>query len=155
MAFPEADLNPKQCATLLTTEHYGHLGCVSDDDVYVLPATYAFKANAIYSYTHEGKKVQAMRENPRVCFQVERVDMPKGWESVVCWGTYEELTDNDDRREAQLLLAEKFAEIWKKHEKIMIVSPLITDLNEICAGKPGVLYRINIDRMTGKRREYK
>lgn len=147
-------LNPDECRTLLESERYGHLGCTADGDVYVLPVTYAYKNNAIYAYTHEGKKVDMMRKNPNVCLQVEKVDMPKGWESVICWGVYEELTDPAQLKEGQFLLAERFAEQWKERGAITTFSPLVEDLSEVIEGRPAVVYRINIDRMTGKRRTF-
>ena len=43
--------------------------------------------------TFEGMKVKMMRENPKVCFQIENLESFGEWQSVTCWGEFEELTD--------------------------------------------------------------
>jgi len=34
-----------------------------------------------------------MRKNPEVCFQLDVIENLASWRSVICWGTFEELTD--------------------------------------------------------------
>ena len=41
----------------------------------------------------EGKKIEMMRKNPEVCFQVDAIADLLNWESVICWGKFEEIVD--------------------------------------------------------------
>ena len=47
-----------------------------------------------------------MRENPSVCLQVDRIADISHWQSVVAWGTYEEL-HGDEADRAQRLIVER------------------------------------------------
>ena len=145
------DLSKSDCTKLLESEHYGHMGVHADDETYVVPVTFAHKDGKIYSYTHDGKKIRMMRLNPKVCIQVEKVISPVDWESVICWGTVEEVFDMDEKKEAGMLLAEKFA--LAALEDNFIYSPLVQELSAHAEGEQEfpVIFRIDIETCTGKR----
>ncbi len=84
------DLSGGEIDTLLSREVFGHLGCVDGKRPYVVPMAFVFHDNVIYGQTSEGKKVEMLRRNPLVCFQVEKKGT-YGWESAMCFGTFEEL----------------------------------------------------------------
>jgi nitroimidazol reductase NimA-like FMN-containing flavoprotein (pyridoxamine 5'-phosphate oxidase superfamily) len=50
---------------------------------------YVFYGNAIYGQTTEGKKIDMLRRNPTVCFQVQK--LTNHWRSALVNGTFEEL----------------------------------------------------------------
>jgi hypothetical protein len=81
----EAEMN-----ILLSSEVFGHLGCTDGLKPYVVPMAYVFHDNVLYGQTTEGKKVDILRKNPLVCFQVEGLN-ERQWKSVLCWGTFEEM----------------------------------------------------------------
>jgi len=144
------EMSQKEIETLLHDQVYGHLGCHAGGEVYVVPATFVYHENAIYSYTHEGKKISMMREDPEVCFEVEEIKSGNEWKSVIMWGVFEELQNADQQKEAEMLLAQRFSEMNEKGFRIK--SPLIVDIgshekNEL--QKPTV-YRIRIEKMTGR-----
>lgn len=142
------DLTPSQCEQVLARNYYGHLGCTVDGYPYVVPITYVYKQNVLYGYTLEGLKVEAMRRDPRVCVQVEHVQSGSEWESVLCWGTFEEIVDADTKQNARLLLADVHGQVLMQGEASP-VSPLIANLNDN-ERYDGVIYRIAVERMTGK-----
>lgn len=39
------------------------------------------------------KKIEMMRKNPKVCFEVDDIKNIFSWKSVIAWGTFEEITD--------------------------------------------------------------
>lgn len=45
-----------------------------------------------------------MRKNPEVCFEVDQVENMANWQSVIGWGTYEELYDNEAEQALQILV---------------------------------------------------
>ena len=60
--------------------------------------------------TTEGRKTAMLRENPRVCVEVDSYDVDGrgSWRSVIAYGTYEELA-GDAIEPALSLLRERFA----------------------------------------------
>ncbi|HVW66698.1 MAG TPA: pyridoxamine 5'-phosphate oxidase family protein [Candidatus Peribacteraceae bacterium] len=145
------DLTFEQCEDILKQQHYGHLGCCMDGEPYVVPATYVYKYGYLYSFTHDGQKIAMMRKHPSVCLQVECVRSGYDWESVICWGKFEEITDEQERHEIELLLADQYAKVTTESDELP-VSPLIQELNEQKKDdvKKSVVYRINIQKTTGK-----
>lgn len=140
-----------ECEHLLRSEHYGHLGCCKDSEPFVFPVTYAYRNGYLYSHTREGSKIDMLRKNPHVCLQVESVQTGYDWESVMCHGTFEELTDANERHEVELMLADQYAAISLKEGKIP-VSP-VTDMHRETVEdlKQSVIYRIDIKSTTGVR----
>lgn len=93
------DLNKREIIDLLERQLIGRLGCHADDETYVVPVNYIFRNNAIYAHTGNGKKLEMMRKNPKVCFQVDEIQDTFRWKSVIVWGIFEELT-GEERQQA-------------------------------------------------------
>jgi nitroimidazol reductase NimA-like FMN-containing flavoprotein (pyridoxamine 5'-phosphate oxidase superfamily) len=85
------ELDAAAIEDLLQTEITGRIGCHAQGRTYVVPITYVYESGSVYGHSTEGLKVRMMRENPRVCFEVDRVRGPGDWESVIAWGEFEEL----------------------------------------------------------------
>lgn len=81
---------------LLERANYGHLGCARDNRPYVMPIHYAYHDPDIYIFTTEGMKTEFIAANPEVCMQVEEVDSPINWKSVIATGKAERLTDQGE-----------------------------------------------------------
>ena len=62
-----------------------------------MPVIYAYDGESVYAVTTEGQKVAMMRENPRVCVEVDEYDTDGrgSWRSVIAQGGYEELAGDD------------------------------------------------------------
>ena len=97
-------LSTDEIDQLLKRQSVGRLACTANDRPYVVPITYAYDGSSVYAYSGPGRKIEMMREQPLVCFEVDEVDGPSEWRSVVAEGTYEELTSERSRREALALL---------------------------------------------------
>ncbi|NDE14437.1 hypothetical protein EBZ80_05845 [bacterium] len=78
-------LDPNHCEILLKTEHIGRLGCHAAGRTYIVPVTYVFEGGAIYGHTNPGLKLEMLRSNPSVCFEVDHLDNMANWRSVVAW----------------------------------------------------------------------
>src|ERR1044071_9678808 len=98
------ELTPDQIESLLQSEFIGRIGCNANGITYVVPVTYAYDGNCIYAHSKEGMKIQIMRQNPLVCFEVDNMRNLADWESVIRWGKYEELKGNDQKLGLQKLI---------------------------------------------------
>lgn len=84
-----------QMNNLLTMQAVGRIGYSDGKKCYITPVTYAFDGRYIYGQTNEGLKLDIMRINPFVCFEVDSMLNMANWESVIVWGYFEELDDKE------------------------------------------------------------
>jgi nitroimidazol reductase NimA-like FMN-containing flavoprotein (pyridoxamine 5'-phosphate oxidase superfamily) len=116
MAGPEAgrgiprELSRGEIDEFLEAQRIARLGCNADGVTYVVPLIYAYEDGAVVAVTTEGRKTAILRENPRVCVEVDEYDTDGrgSWRSVIAYGTYEEL-NGDAIEPALTLLRERFA----------------------------------------------
>jgi len=115
MAGPDAgrgiprELSRGEIEEFLLGQRIARLGCHADGVTYVVPLIYAYDDGAVVAVTTEGRKTAILRENPRVCVEVDEYDADgKGsWRSVIAYGTYEELA-GDAIEPALALMRERF-----------------------------------------------
>ncbi len=93
-------LTEKEIDNLLTHQVTGRLACVTDDKAYIVPINYFYKDSTVYAHSAEGKKIDMMRQNPNVCFQVDEISSIFRWQSAIVWGTFEEITDPIEKQQA-------------------------------------------------------
>ena len=86
------ELNNRQLIDLLERQAFGRLGCHLNGETYIVPINYVYKDNAIYAHSGIGKKIEMMRANPQVCFQVDEIINTFRWESAILKGNYTELS---------------------------------------------------------------
>lgn len=84
----------------LRRHRVGRIACSANDRPYLVPITYAYDGQYVYSYSGLGRKIEVMREQPLVCFEVDEIDGDASWRSVITEGRYEEIADAEQRREA-------------------------------------------------------
>ena len=116
MAGPEAgrgaprELSLREIDEFLRTQRIARLGCHSGGVTYVVPLIFAYEDGAVVAVTTEGRKTAMLRENPRVCVEVDEYDADGrgSWRSVIAYGTYDELSD-EEIGPALALLRERFA----------------------------------------------
>ncbi|MFL5915734.1 MAG: pyridoxamine 5'-phosphate oxidase family protein [Gaiellaceae bacterium] len=104
------ELSRAEIEEFLRGQRIARLGCHADSQTYIVPLIYAYENDAVVAVTTEGRKTAMLRENPRVCVEVDSYDVDgKGsWRSVIAYGTYEELA-GDAIEPALSLLRERFA----------------------------------------------
>lgn len=141
-------LNETQINNLLSSQAIGRIGCSSGTQPYIVPVTYVFDGKYIYGQTHEGMKLEIMRENPTVCFQVDILMDMANWQSVLVIGSFEELTGDEARKGRALLLNRIFplqtSSTVHAHEH-----EITTQLEDSNRVKP-LMYRILIKEKTGR-----
>jgi nitroimidazol reductase NimA-like FMN-containing flavoprotein (pyridoxamine 5'-phosphate oxidase superfamily) len=102
-------LDKSQIDTVLYSQVIGRVGCYADSKLYVVPITYAYDGEYIYSHSKEGMKIEMMRKNPDVCFEVDVMENMANWRSVIVWGTYEEMKTADAQAKGKKILMDRFA----------------------------------------------
>ena len=66
------ELTSDQIEHLLHSEVVGRIGCHAAGRTYVVPVNYAYDGEFLYGHAADGMKLQMMRENPELCFEVDR-----------------------------------------------------------------------------------
>jgi nitroimidazol reductase NimA-like FMN-containing flavoprotein (pyridoxamine 5'-phosphate oxidase superfamily) len=98
------ELNKREIIDFLESQFIGRLGCHLDGETYIVPINYVYQNNAIYAHSGDGKKITMLRANPRVCFQVDKIDNMFNWKSAILWGTFEELKGQERQQVMQGLI---------------------------------------------------
>lgn len=101
-------LNEDEARDVLNASLVGRLGCVYDGGPYVVPINYAIEGESIFSHSLPGRKLEALRGNPRACLQVDEIIDELHWRSAIAYGTYEEITDEAERHRAVRALHKRF-----------------------------------------------
>lgn len=134
------ELTPIQCQSLLTSSSIAHLAVVTEDGPYVTPISYVMIGDALYIRTDPGRRIQALRSDPRACIEVSSYEEATGdWESVVVFSTAEFV--EDDRLDQEVISAffDKYREVLGSPLNPSSVLP-----------REGVTVRFPIDISTGR-----
>jgi nitroimidazol reductase NimA-like FMN-containing flavoprotein (pyridoxamine 5'-phosphate oxidase superfamily) len=128
----------------------GRLGCTDGKKVYVVPVSYAFNETYLIAHSHEGMKINMMRKNPGVCFEVDEIRDFTNWRSVILWGNYEEITDQRERFYAMKFLVGRL--LKQPVSETAGVHEMHTELaqSHMAQHKRPVIYRIRIQEKTGR-----
>ncbi len=140
------EMTEKECAALAARNSLARLACALDNQPYVVPITFAYELGYLYVLSTFGRKVEWMRENPKVCVAIDEIAGETQWATVIANGEYEELRGprfTEEREHARGLLEKRnhwwqtaFAERQAKSGD--------------CLTEP-IFFRIKISSMTGLR----
>lgn len=98
-------LEPEAIETLLTRSIVGRIACnARGERPYLVPLAYAYDGESIYAVSGPGRKIDLMRADPRISFEVDHVETSDTWQSVVAEGEFEEVTGADEIQMAIALL---------------------------------------------------
>ena len=140
-------------STQLLAENYiGRLGYISKERVEIIPITYYFDPdhNSILSYSGQGSKIDAMRKNPLISFQVDEITNLEKWKSVLLYGKFEELTGIDAKHMLRIF-SQGVKKVIKNKEHSYPGFIQNFSSKEESSDTP-IVYRINIDEITGRER---
>jgi len=141
--------NEKQIEELLKREVTARLGCHANGETYIVPINYNYKNGVIYAHSGPGKKIDMMRQNPDVCFEVDNIQSIFHWHSVVAWGTFEEIKDPDEKQQAMQGLIHRIMPLVdspKDHPSHGITEKE-GDMDILIEN---IVYKIKINRATGR-----
>jgi nitroimidazol reductase NimA-like FMN-containing flavoprotein (pyridoxamine 5'-phosphate oxidase superfamily) len=153
-------VDPSEIAKILSDAQVGRIGLSMKEQPYVVPVNFAFDRERIYFHCADtGMKLDFLRTNPRVCFEVdENLGITPGsvpWQfgtayrSVIAFGTARILSDPDERTMATRLIIMKYA----GQEMAQMITPRLTEEYRSSLGSRLVVVEIKIESITGKHRE--
>jgi len=142
------ELNDDQMNNVLYSQVLGRLACTDGSHPYIVPVTYMYDGKYIYGQTNEGTKLKLLRKNPNVCFEVDRMTDMRNWQSVIVFGTFEELKKAEAEKARELLFDRVFPLMTSStiHPFGHETSAKVDDSTRI----KHVMYRIKIQKMTGR-----
>ena len=142
------NLGEEAIETILRRQIIGHIGCHANDTTYVVPISYAYENGCVYAHSEEGMKINMMRQNSRVCFEVYRMENMGNWQCVIGWGNYEEINDKEERAAAlNILLRRDLPVITSKTVQLTKEWPFLPeDINSI----EGIVFRIKLNMKSGR-----
>ena len=114
---------------------------------YVVPISFGYRNRCLYFHSAgEGKKIELLRENPKVCFEfdcdlnLKKSDRPCRWgmkfKSVIGFGTARFIEDPAQKKEALAVILAHYAE-----ERFELPDEEIRRVTVFC---------VKIEQMTGK-----
>lgn len=80
-------MTERESKALLRRNHVGRIAFTFKDRVDIEPIGYALKGDWLYGRTSFGQKLVQLKHNPWVAFEVDEVEGPFDWRSVVVHGT--------------------------------------------------------------------
>jgi len=144
------DLDQEQIESILKHNAVGRLGCHANGRTYIVPIGYAYDGEFIYSYSGDGLKIEMMRSNPDVCFEVDHYASLTNWKSVICWGRFEELHGEDAAHGVEVL-THRFADLTIQDERLLTYGQRIVAASAgSSTPKEAVIYRIRVAEKTGR-----
>ena len=129
----------EEARALLGACRIGRLGCIDTGEPYVVPINYVFEDELIYSHSLPGRKIEALRANPRACLQVDEIDNDFSWRSVIAYGSFEEIRTPGERRSILGKLMARFPQL----------TPVESVMAQDASAPDTVVFRIRVDRITG------
>jgi uncharacterized protein len=141
-------LTADEIEKLLNGSIVGHIGCTDGKIPYIVPISYAYDGTNIYCHTYQGLKIEIMRKNPFVCFEVEHLQDMANWQTVLTQGEFRELTDP----------AERLAALKKLHDRrLPVITSQTTKLTnewpfgtEALSQINGITFAIRLTSKTGR-----
>jgi uncharacterized protein len=141
-------LSESQINNVLSSQVLGRLACTDGKHPYIVPVTYTYDGEYIYGQTNEGMKLNILRKNHNVCFEVDMMTDMRNWQSVIVYGKFEELKNETAEKAREILFSKVFT--------LMTSSTVHYDANggtqqiDDSTRVKHVMYRIKINKMTGR-----
>jgi len=136
-----------ECEQVLGGTDFGRLACARHDQPYIVPIHFYFDGTerCLYGFATVGRKIEWMRENPKVCVEIDQISDRFHWTSILIFGRYEEIREAADETAAQRRALELFRQ---RPEWWLPATGKVVGAEE---HHSPVVYRIHIDRISGRR----
>ena len=141
------NLSAADCRGVLSRMHLGRLACARHNQPYIVPFSFAFsrEEDCLYSFATHGQKIDWMRENPRVCVEVDDIADQQHWTTVVIFGRYHEI----DRADSSSPALQRALQEFEKRSEWWL--PAIGKREGGGEHTEPVLYWVSLDTVTGRR----
>lgn len=131
------DMGQRESDEVIRENQTGHLGCSINGEPYVIPVYYLYDGDCIYIHSLAGRKINALRENPRCCLQVEEIRDEFNWRSAIAFGKYEEIINREERERIIKAMYQRFPHLTPVESKMTKGIPEV------------IVFRIRVERITG------
>jgi uncharacterized protein len=140
------ELTTDECRAILERTNLGRLACARANQPYIVPVFLYFDAagSALYSFSTAGQKIDWMRENPKVCVEIEDISDKNHWTTVLVFGRYDEIEQSREDANAR----RRAYDLFQRHSEWWLPAAGKLPAEE---QQPAVVYRIQIERMSGRR----
>jgi nitroimidazol reductase NimA-like FMN-containing flavoprotein (pyridoxamine 5'-phosphate oxidase superfamily) len=143
------ELNDTQIEDLLKDQLIGRIGCHSAETMYVVPVNYVYDGANIYCHSAKGMKIDMMRENPQVCFEVDNIKNITNWQSVIAWGKFEEITDLDEKQQVLQKLVDRITP-YIIDDSVTREHGFVDEESDVGTTVELIMYKIIISKKTGR-----
>jgi uncharacterized protein len=139
-------LKDEDARALLRAQNLGRLGCIADEEPYVVPIHYFFDGKDVYMHAlphgfvlpgAPGKLIKSLRDYPRACLQVDEIRNTYHWRSVIAYGDYEEILDEEERINI----------LSKLFQSLPNLTPVESRLTQ--GLRQTIVFRLRVDNITG------
>lgn len=132
----------EEAMSFVATSDVAHLGVLDDGDPYVSPISYVLIDNKLYFRTGSGRRLDALKADPRVSVEISEYDIETGdWKSVIASGTAFLVTEDAEAQAVVGGLLHKYSSA--------IGSPLSRGASRPLP-EPGVIVGIEMKQVTGR-----
>lgn len=100
------DLTEQEVVEMLENNIVGRIGVGDGETTYIVPVSYLVQEGHVLCHSRMGLKIEMMRRNPNVCFEVDEVRDYNNWRCVIAWGIYKELTEEEEIKAAKAYFSE-------------------------------------------------
>lgn len=143
------ELSAREIEDILKSSVVGRIGCCAQQKMYVVPVTYIYDGEYIIGNTVEGMKINLLRQNPECCFEVDIVKDLANWQSVIAWGTFEELKGDEAEKSLQKLLSKLEPLVPGETSHPQRMGPSSSERISTY-GKNPIIYRIRLTEKSGR-----
>jgi len=143
------ELNESQIVILLHDLPVSRIGYHADGITYIVPVNCAYDGVNLYAHSAKGMKIDMMRKNPEVCFQADAITDLQNWESVICWGKFEEITDMLEREKTMQKIINKTMPLMRG-EDAQPSHGFTNSASDIGNEVELILYKIILSKKTGR-----
>jgi len=112
--------NGREIDSILSKAIVCRIGIIDHETPYIVPMNFGYKDNCLYLHSAaDGKKIELLKRNPMVCFEVEcdleiiNTGIPCKWSmnytSVIGYGTAHFITDIEQKRKALHIIIDHYS----------------------------------------------
>ena len=132
-------LSDNEARMLFQFARVARLGCIVNDEPYVVPINCHLENDCLYSHSLPGLKISGLRKNSRACIQVDEIESDLQWRSAIAFGNFEEIKSPNERHDVLTKLLKKFP----------LLTPVESAIAADGAAAEVIVFKITIERLSG------
>jgi uncharacterized protein len=94
-------------------------------------------------------KIDMMRENPEVCFEVDNIKDITNWQSVIAWGKFEEITGLDEKQQVLQKLTDRVTP-YIIDDSVPREHGFVDEESDVGTTVELIMYKIIVNKKTGR-----